>query len=369
MLPGIVGGTETYARCLLDEMARLGDENEYFVFVNRESERWPLPGNFTRVVCPVNAISRFRRYVYEQFGLPWQLRRYRIELVHSLGYVTPFFVACRSVVSILDIVYDYPGAFTQVKRRLLQFLVWGSPRRADHVITISNASRREIIARLNVPEEDVTVTLLAYKPRPAGNPQEWAALKERLCLGERYLLAFSSMSPSKNIPMLLQALARLRQQGMRHERLVLVGHPPKRGVPLEQLVESLGLTDAVTFTGYLADEQLSLVLQHATAFVFPSLYEGFGIPVLEAMAAGVPVACSRVASLPEVAGDAALLFDPTRPDEMSDVLAQLLGDHELREKLVSRGRLHVERFSWTQTARTTLDVYRRVGARLRASSI
>lgn len=362
LLPGIVGGTETYAKCLLEELARIGDPDRFIVFVNRESENWPLPDGFERVVCPVRAVSRFARYLFEQFRLPGLLSKHRIDLVHSPGYVTPFFPGRPSVVSILDIVYEYPGAFNAAKKQLLKFLVWGSARRADHVITISEASRREIVARLNVPREAVTVSLLAYKPRPAGSASDWDRLKATLRLNGGYLLAFSSMSPSKNIPMLLSAYARLREDGSRREQLVLVGHPPKRGVRLSERVESLGLGESVTFTGYLSDEQLSLLLQHAAAFVFPSLYEGFGIPVLEAMAAGVPVACSRVASLPEVAGEAALFFDPTDLQDMTRALARLLDDRTLRERLVVEGRRNVERFSWAHTARTTLDVYRKVGS-------
>jgi glycosyltransferase involved in cell wall biosynthesis len=365
LLPGIVGGTETYADGLLREFAASGSSDEFVIFVNQESIDWPLPqaANFHRVVCPVRAISRFDRYLYEQLRLPRLLAEHRIDVVHSLGYVTPFRTPCPSVVSILDIVYDYPGAFPFAKKQLLKALVAGSARFSDHIITISGASQKQIVARLNVPADKVTVTLLAHKERPATDDSDWANLCETLGITHEYALAFSSLSPSKNIPMLLQAFAKIKADSDAPAQLVLVGHRPKRGVVLDELVRSLGLGSSVVFTGYLSDRQLSLLLHQALAFVFPSLYEGFGIPVLEAMAAGVPVACSDAASLPEVAGDAAVFFDPRSRDQMAAQLQRLIVDAELRASLIRHGLQNVRRFSWAQTAKQTLDVYHRVASR------
>ena len=358
LLPGVVGGTETYAKCLLEELARIDDQNQYVVFVNRESQAWPLPEGFARVVCPVNATSRPNRYLFEQLRLPFWLSRQKVDLVHSLGYVTPIVTPCPSVVSILDILYEYPGSHTFFRRQLLKLLVGASARFSNRIITISNASKEAIASRLHVGLDKVTVSLLAHKPRPAGDEAAWQGLKDQLGITGNYLLAFSSLSPSKNIPMLLSAFARFRQDTGATTQLALVGHPPKSGVPLRELVERLQLGGAVVFTGYLADEQLSSVLKHALAFVFPSLYEGFGLPVLEAMDAGVPTACSNAASLPEVAGDAALMFDPRSMDEMTHALARLLTDPSLREELVRKGHENTRRFSWRKTAEITLQVYR-----------
>lgn len=359
LLPGEVGGTETYAKCLLEELARIDDQNQYVVFVNRESRLWPLPVGFARVVCPVDAVSRAKRYLFEQLCLPFLLYRYKIDLVHSLGYVTPFFTHCPSVVSILDIVYDYPGAHSYFKRQLLKLLIGGSALFSNRIITISNASKNEIASRLHVDADKITVSLLAHKPRQLSNPADWPGLKEKLGITSDYLLAFSSLSPSKNISALLVAFAGCQLKGGAKTQLVLVGHLPKSGVPLREAVDSLRLGDAVVFTGYLSDEQLSLVLHHAEAFIFPSLYEGFGLPVLEAMDAGLPTACSNVASLPEVAGDAALMFDPRSIDQMTNALSRLLSDPALRKELVRKGHENARRFTWRSTAETVLGVYRR----------
>jgi glycosyltransferase involved in cell wall biosynthesis len=146
-------------------------------------------------------------------------------------------------------------------------------------------------------------------------------------------------------------------------QLVLVGHEPRRGTTLRELVYTFNLQDRVVFTGYLFDDDLALILKHAHIFAFPSLYEGFGIPVLEAMAAGVSVVCSNAASLPEVAGDAALFFDPTSLDEMTTTLKRLLINSNLRDELIAKGYKNVQRFSWVDTAGKTLEIYQKVVSR------
>ncbi|HLN81533.1 MAG TPA: glycosyltransferase family 1 protein, partial [Thermoanaerobaculia bacterium] len=178
----------------------------------------------------------------------------------------------------------------------------------------------------------------------------------KLGIRKPYLICFSSPSPHKNIPALLQAFAMAQEKHRLMHQLVVVGHLPP-GLPIGRD----GIRDdSVRVVGYLQDADLSTVVAGAELLVFPSLYEGFGLPVLEAMSAGVPVICSDRASLPEVAGDAALFFDPTNISEMSETLARAVTDRRLRETLREKGRQNVARFSWDRTAAETLNVYRRV---------
>ena len=232
-----------------------------------------------------------------------------------------------------------------------------SVRRADSILTISENSKKQIAAHLHVSPEKIAVTYLAPKVRKVSPDVSWEDFKIRWDLDDLYLLALSSLSPSKNIPRLLAALAILNNELPENLKLVLAGHIPCKGASLKRLVDSLDLGKRVIFTGYLPDEELVLLLQHATVFVFPSLYEGFGIPVLEAMAAGVPVACSNAASLPEVAGEAALLFDPLAVDEIAMTIRRLINEPNLRAELARRGYQNVARFSWKTTAEKTLQVY------------
>lgn len=358
LLPGIVGGTETYAAGLIRGLAQIDKENEYFVFVNCEAAEWPLPDapNFHRVVCSVKAISRTKRYLFEQFKLPFLVQSYQLQLLHSLGYVSPVFLPCKSVVSILDIIYDYPGSFA--RRQLLKLFAHISAHRTNGILTLSENSKRQIATHLHVSPQKITVTYLAPKIREESPGVTWTDVKKYLHLNDVYLLALSSFSPSKNIPRLLEALAMLQQELPENMKLVLAGHVPSKGALLLQQVERLNLVKKVIFTGYLSDEKLILLLQHATGFIFPSLYEGFGIPVLEAMAAGTSVACSNAASLPEVAGDAALLFDPLKVDEIAMTIRRLINEPDLRAALVRKGYQNVARFSWKTTAEKTLRVYK-----------
>jgi glycosyltransferase involved in cell wall biosynthesis len=220
------------------------------------------------------------------------------------------------------------------------------------VVAISGFAADEIRRAYALPEPRVAVTPLAVIPEPdPGEASDGARTLERCGLRTPYLVSFSSSFAHKNIPRLIEAFARAKaSRGLPHH-LVVIGHRPSRGIPPT-------LPPDVHFTGFLLDREVKQVLRRAEMLVFPSTYEGFGLPVLEAMAAGLPVACSRVASLPEVAGDAALFFDPYSVEEIADRIARLATDAALREQLRARGRDNLLRFSWEETARRTLAVYR-----------
>ena len=355
LLPGVVGGTETYAAGLLHGLAEIDQRNEYVVFVNRESESWPLPraANFTRVVCPLRAAGRASRYLFEQVRLPRLLARYHIDVVHSLGYVGPLAAPCSSVVSIHDLNYialrnTMPGG----RRIALGFFSIQAARRANHVITISDFSKREICRTLRLDPGKVTVTHLGGLRNGASNSSEnWMELTGRYGIREPYVIAFGGGTPHKNIPRLIRSFA-LVKDAFPHS-LVLIGHIPSNA--------ALNATrDRVTITGYVPEEHILPLLSHADLFVLPSLYEGFGLPVLEAQQAAVAVACSSAGSLPEVGGEGVIYFDPTSVEHIADTIRRCLADTNLRSQLILKGRENLSRFSWTKTARETLSVYQGV---------
>ena len=356
LLPGVVGGTETYAEGLLAGFAQLNLQDEFVVFVNRESANWPLPfaPNFTRVVCPVDATSRGKRYLFEQFRLSRLLRLHGVDVVHSLGYVCPLLAPCPSVVAIHDLNYCVVGDEMPIARRLgLSFFVKKSAHRADHITALSSFSRSQIVRFLGVSESKVTV--LGAAARLENDSPDDAAVLEPLGIGSPYIIAFSSQSPHKNIPLLLQAFALARQHyGLTHH-LVLVGHIPGNA-HFRSLVERDD--ESVRFTGYLGDSALAAVLRGAQLLVFPSLYEGFGLPVLEAMEVGVPVVCSNVASLPEVAGSASIMFDPFSVEEMASAIVKVAQDPEMQGYLRRKGFENCKRFSWIRSACKAMEVYR-----------
>ena len=353
LIPGVVGGTETYARGLLGGLAAVGRGHEFVVFVNEEAADWPLPdGPFTRAVCPVRAESRAARYAFQQLRLPAWVRVEELDVLHSLGYVAPFNAPCTSVVTIPDVNTVAFGAQLPLLKRVAlgAFTRW-SARRADRILTISESSKAQIVEHFEVAPGKVTVTLLSADARPRAHSARGGS--------EPYVVAFSSTSPNKNLPRLLRAFALARERHGLKRELVLVGHRPPRAQDSE----------AVRFTGWLPDEQRDEILAGADLLVFPSLYEGFGLPVLEAMAAGVPVLSSNRASLPEVGGAAAEYFDPESVDEMAEKIAALAADRARRERMREAGYRNTARFSWEKTAAATLAAYEEAFAARRRTGL
>lgn len=360
LLPGIVGGTQTYAQELLCALADVDTRHDYLLYVNQEAAALPLPdstsGRFQRVVCPVSATSRRARYQYEQVHLPRRCRADRIDLLHSLGYIGPIYTPCRHIVSIHDLNYiGHRQAMGWQRRLPLQFFVRRVARRCQHIIAVSEFSRRQIVADTGVSPEKVTAIHEAGRPPlPA---IETSDILSQYALESPYILAFTSLSAHKNIERLLEAFAQLQQE-LPH-RLVLVGHMPPDS-DLQNQIRHLQLTQRVLVTGYVPDAHVMPLLQYADLFVFPSWYEGFGLPLLDAQQAGVPIASSNAASLPEVAGEGALFFDPHSTQEMAQAIRRGVQDAALRDYLRQKGTANLARFSWRQAAQETLAVYERV---------
>ncbi len=361
LIPGQVGGTERYATALLQAMVRLDSGNTYHVYLSADAAALELPAepNVQRVVCGFSARHRPLRYLWEQLLLPPQLARHRIDVVHSLGYVGPLVSRCRRVVTVCDANYVTLRELTSgIKRHVVPFFVRQSARRAHHVLTLSYSAAVQIQSDIGVDPEKITVTYLAGREDATGAAEVgWPDLVERYALRKPYILAFGGLNPHKNMPRLLEAFSRL-SASVPH-RLVLVGHVAN----LETLRRTSlwsGLGERVSLTGYVPDCDLGPLLQNAELFVFPTLYEGFGMPLLEAQERGVAVACSRAGSLPEVAGDSAYFFDPLSVEEMAQAILRCLSDANLRRELVVKGSANVRRFTWERAATQTLDVYRKV---------
>ncbi len=359
LLPGVVGGTETYAAGLLQGLAAIDRQNEYCVFVNRESEGWPLPGavNFTRVLCPVRAVGRASRYFFEQVRFPRLLAEHRIDVVHSLGYVGPLVAPCPTVVTIPDLNYIAMKRTMPLSRRIpLGFFSKQSAQRANQVITISEFSKGEICRTIKLNPDKTTVTHLGGPGNPGPDSADnRGGLTERYRIRAPYVVAFGGRTLNKNIPRLIRAFAQVKD-AFPHS-LVLIGHLP---ADVALAAESGDIRERITVTGYVPAEHVLPLLYHADLFVLPSRYEGFGLPVLEAQQAGVALACSRAGSLPEVGGNGAIYFDPDSTEDIARVIISCLADAELRSGLVRKGRENLVRFSWDKTARQTITVYQEV---------
>jgi glycosyltransferase involved in cell wall biosynthesis len=364
MLPGVVGGTETYARELLNHLAVIDQDNTYYIFVNRETAEWTLPNqpNFKRVVCPIKATRRAARYTYEQVILPLQLLALHIDLVHSLGYVGPLFTPCPAVVTLPDLNFINLGdaaSMTGTRKRTLAFFATHAAQRAKHVITLSEFSKTEIVKYLGLAKEKITAILLGTGTNfNNAQNEDWEIVKTRYNLPARYVMAFGGGYAHKNIPRLIQAFAQSGEY--LPQLLVLVGRLAP-GLDAQTLAAEAGIQSRVMSLNYLPGNHVKAILEHADLFVLPSLYEGFGLTILEAQACNVAVACSHIASIPEVAGEGAVYFDPKSIGDMAAVIRACLLDDNKRTALRERGIENLKRFSWDKTAKETLAIYQRFG--------
>jgi len=288
----------------------------------------------------------------DQWALPWALARLRPDVYHAPYYAVPAIIPVPMVLTVYDLI---PQLFPQywpnhALRAAIDVWTRYAIRRADRVIAISESTASDLARLVPSAAGKTRVALLGVTPRPP------AILRTPGGAGEPYLLYVGSNKPHKNLPRLVAAFARLAPEIA--GRLVIAGAWDDDYPQARDEARQRGLDRRVTFEHRPSDQRLDELFANATAFVFPSLYEGFGLPVLEAMAAGLPVATSARGSLGEVAGDAALLFDPTSDEEMAAALSRLLCDEALRARLVAAGRARAALFPWSHTARDTLEIYR-----------
>jgi glycosyltransferase involved in cell wall biosynthesis len=358
------GGISRYIYHLLTQLRALNGDDSFTVFVGRQpvdAALAPTPRFRLKAVgLPTNRPAV--RILWEQFLQPAALRRAGVDLLHSLAFAEPLLWEGPSVVSFMDVSFlRFPRAFNRCNRLYLTTMARAAVRRANHLLTISEQTRQDLLDLLGARPEQVTVTYCgvddAFRPH---DPAAVSAFRARHELPEQFILYVGTLEPRKNVPRLLEAYARLRRQRAAPP-LVLVGGRGWQHAAIDARLDALELGDAVRFLGYVPAADLPLCYNAAGVFVYPSLYEGFGLPPLEAMACGTPVVASNTSSLPEVLGDAALLVDPHDPAALADALASALSDTPLRQRLRAAGLARARQFSWQRMAEQTLAVYHNVG--------
>jgi glycosyltransferase involved in cell wall biosynthesis len=357
MVPGQTGGMEVAARALIPALRDAAPAARFTAFVNREAVGVDL--GVEQVVVPVEASRRVEWVRGEQQLLPGLARRAGCDLVHSLGSTAPAQGRFARVTTIHDLNYlVVPDAHFGLRGLGMRVLVPLAARTAHRVIADSASTRDDLVERLHVKRSKIDVVPLGVGQAAGAAPTPAAELRTRLELGARpVVLALSAKRPHKNLRGLLDALALIPVE--RRPVLVLPGYATQHEAQLRGHAAALGIDGDVRFLGWTSGADVEGLFLISGAFVFPSFYEGFGLPVLEAMARGVPVACSDRASLPEVAGDAALLFDPEDPAAIAAAVERLLRDHEEADRLRVAGRARAARFTWARAAELTLASYER----------
>lgn len=357
-------GVGRYAHELLSAMMQLDTTNQYRVFHNRPGSGEVVPPPFDalpRTVVPLSA-KPWRLSVLLSYLCNISMDRWlpSCDLFHATDYLLPLLHHAKSVITIYDLtVLLFPEYHLPLNRWYVSLMLPSFLRHAIRVIATSENTRRDIAQRMRIPIEKIAVTYLGVNPtfHPIEDAMELARVRVRYNLPPRFILYLGTIEPRKNLLTLLDAYHSLVSREHTMPKLVISGNRGWLHQPVFQHVRELGLTEYVYFTGWVDDQDIPTLMNAATIFVYPSLYEGFGLPPLEAMACGTPVVCSSASSLPEIIGDGGLLVEPRNADAWAQAMTRLVDDEQMRADLRQRGIAQARRFSWERTARETLAIY------------
>jgi len=355
-LPNRVGSGE-FCFQLLSSLAKLDKKNNYSIFspikpsldMPKETEKWKYVVFQVKKLWTLWGLTK--RFLIGKDG---------IDVFFSPTHYLPLYSSCPSVISILDVSYIYfPELFK--KRDLYQLKLWGgySIGKAKKIITISESSKNDIMKTYKVKEDKISVIYPGIKQLPAESKElAMSDLNNKFGIDGEYILFVGTLQPRKNVTKLIEAFAKIKKRDL---KLVVVG---KKGWLYEDILsapQKFGVEDRVKFLDFVSDEDLPSLYKNALCFVLPSLYEGFGLPVLEAMQYGCPVLTSNVSSLPEAGGDAAVYFDPEDANDIAQKIDEVVSDSSLRQEMVKKGYNQIKKFSWEKAAKETLRVLEELG--------
>lgn len=336
-------GFGNYVLNMVEQFKRVGGDHEYVLIAPNEERDLSAP----------------KRFWWDQWTLPIKARQAGVSILHQPAFSAPFLFAGKVVLTVHDLIaifygQDIPFWSRQYFGRWMPF----SYRRADAIICISEHTKKDVIRVLGLPEEKITVTYLAAGSQyhPVRSKVATGRITQKYRLTQPYLLHVGTVNPRKNLEFLVKVFAEV-VKSMPSYKLVITGKKGWYSEGLFKLVQLLGLTDHVIFTGYIDDRDKPALYSGASLFLFPSLYEGFGLPLLEAMQCGVPVISANGSSMPEVAGRAGILLPPDDINGWVKTTRRVLASAKLRQTMVSQGLVQAKKFSWSKTARETVKVY------------
>lgn len=375
ILHGRYAGVEHYVHQLIVALRRQDRENEYLVYVPRDAATREFNAeNFAVRRAPFSGRQKVRRVMWQQLAMPSSLAAERVELLHGPAYVLPLQARCRRVVTVHDvIVFARPDLAKASNRWHYRTVVPRAVARADRVITLSRHARDALLRHLEVEPQKIVVSYQGVRETfcPVTDEPRLGGVRERYDLPGRFFLFVGQIEPKKNVMACIEAMREYARRGGPPAKLVIAGKIGWRARAFTRAIADPTVREHVRYVGYVDDEDLAALYSLAEALLFPSLYEGVGVPPLEAMACGCPAIVSDRAALPEVVGDAALVVplpedgeSPSGRAAFASALARAMmrldEDERLRADLVSRGLKRARRFSWARHAREVLDVYRHV---------
>ena len=351
-------GIHTYIRQVLNHLP-VDEQIAYTVFGQQGADAY-LNAQFQLKMSRWPTDKPITRIAWEQSVWPLAAMQVQADLLHSMAFVTPLLNRKPTIVTVYDLSFEhYPERYTRFKRTYLQTQTRRSVRQASHVVTIAEDGKRDVVKMYGVSPEKVDVVTPGVDFdvfRPIPTPQ-LTQFKQKHQLTKRFILHVGTLQPRKNLPTLIDAYAALNDPDV---ELIFVGGKGWLYDDIFAKVEQLGLTERIRFTGFVPDDQLPLWYNAASVLVMPSVYEGFGIPIADAMACGTPVIASNASSLPEVVGDAGLLFYPQDVAALTECIHKILNDVALAHVLSERGLQQAKRFSWIQSGQKMAAVYRKV---------
>jgi glycosyltransferase involved in cell wall biosynthesis len=357
-------GVSRYIYHLLSALPDVDQQNEYVIYTNTCPSALPV-GQAPNVSVRAALLPTERplaRIAWEQTALPWSARRDRLDVLHAPVNISALVPAAPLVVTVHDLSFlRFPSRFVPAKRHYQTVFTRATVAQARRVIAVSESTKADLVRLLRVPAERVSVVHEGveerFRPLPATAVD---AFRRRQDLPDHFVLYVGSLEPRKNLPLLLRAYHRLRHEGQTDWPLVLAGGKGWLYEEIFRTVQDLGLQESVRFPGFVLYDELPLWYNAAGLFVYPSLYEGFGLPALEAMACGTPVVVSAASSLPEVVGSAGVVVDCAHDEvPLSRAMGELIGGAARRAHYAAAGPVRAATFSWTQAVQETVAVYRR----------
>jgi glycosyltransferase involved in cell wall biosynthesis len=360
-------GIGVYVRELISQLVDIDKENQYFIIVNKHGDRSFVPSadNFSILETYITHKHYFIKDLWIQFFLPFLLEANRIDIYFNPRYILPFFKGkTKMVVTIHDMIaFLYPEIWLGISGFRIRNYIKLSSQRADTIITDSIWAKKDIVRILNIPEDKIKVIYCGinkklFKPIPDLSMQR--LVKRKYGIRKNFILTVGPMGTRKNHDRLIDVYSILPKYIREDYQLIITGEKKGTYNDLLKKVRKTCLAGDIVFTGFIPGKEMPMVINAASLFIFPSLYEGFGIPLLEAMSCGTPLLVSNVSSIPEVVGNAALLFDPYNINEMANAIDRAINDKDLRQKLVQRGFERIKKYSWENTAKEILGVFEEV---------
>lgn len=348
-------GIGNYIIGLINAISIVDGTFKIFVFVRDEHSKLFKQKNLTIINC--GKLNVLYRILWEQLSLPFLVNKYKIDLLHSPNYTIPIFAKCKKVCTIHDLTsYIFPKRRKKIHGSFFRLMIKLSVFKADCIVAVSENTKKDILRIFKGLRTDVECIYQGFSSiySTDGISKE---LNEKSGVKTPYFLFVSTIEPSKNVERLIDAFCSFSSKAEKKFSLYLSGKLGWGYATVLQKIKTESENHLVEYVGYIKDDELVDLYRHAFAFIYPSLYEGFGIPPLEAMACGVPVLCSNNSSLPEVVGDAAITFDPYCIEEIESAMKQISMDLKLRGELINRGYSQCKRFSWNTTALKTFSIY------------